>query len=461
MSKGTWPFYLSYSWKKEDETPLLLKLEVGLKAFPKLRLVYDRKKCEPGDSISAFLSEVAKAPRLLLFLSQDYFESEYTLKEFAIALKHGGLYTRIRVVLIGDFRLDKYLQENKDKVQTLLDSFDIDLNLDDVRDDLSLLSDAMVDIADADKNTEFGPVLHTIQNSYQRYNNPNIEKHAELFELREKELFYLRNKIDQIFADGLEINVLREHVIKKIGANEYDGNMSKILCPSDIGDEQQHVYESILYPAIRDVLEQHKWAGISNALLDQCVDLVLWIATSFVNDMWVKEHKVSLTDFYSPYKISIPLDNGHLIDLVMSRAAEKKPQYRFLNYQLESDSGIVFKSPDAGGQSLYFVFSKLMAVFRPSRDISDMSKKNWEYLEQAVRIRKAKEYFYIGFHFPDRWQEVSRALDETLPCLNQFWIEEKGQLGKSLLLVSEPKVDAILNETVKLIESYRKYVKQN
>jgi len=183
MSIGEWPFYVSYSWETEKHEPLVAKLEKDLVNFPNLELKLDKKKCKPGDSIKAFLKKVGEAPRLVLVLSEAYFNSEYTLREFAIALVHGGLNTRVRVVLVDGFRLDHFLK-NQHSLQNNLDKFGIELNLSDYDTVIELLSDSLVSIPGAKDDSDFTPVLQHIQESYQRYPNPELDDAERLINIR-------------------------------------------------------------------------------------------------------------------------------------------------------------------------------------------------------------------------------------------------------------------------------------
>ncbi len=194
MTGSEWPFYVSYSWATEAQHPLVEKLQKDAIHFPRIKLVHDTEKCKPGDSIKAFLQQVGQAPRLILILSEEYFRSEYTLKEFAIALKHGGLNTRVRVVLVDGFRVDHFLRDNKNELQCDLNRFDI--NLEDFQEELELLGDSLVSISNADKNTDFSPVLQSIQESYQQYPNPEVEDPEKLINVRSTALVPLRHQIE-------------------------------------------------------------------------------------------------------------------------------------------------------------------------------------------------------------------------------------------------------------------------
>ena len=153
MSESPWPFYVSYSWETEGQQPLVDKLEEDAKAFSKLNMVRDTDQCQPGDSIKVFLDEVGQAPRLVLVLSDPYFRSKYTLQEFAIALVHGGINTRVRVVLVGDFRLDRLLA-SQGELQNAIDAQGIDLNLGDHQEALELLADSLVNISSASEQSK-------------------------------------------------------------------------------------------------------------------------------------------------------------------------------------------------------------------------------------------------------------------------------------------------------------------
>ena len=45
------------------------------------KLVYDKLEIKPGESIKAFMDELASARCIFIFLTPDYFESAYTLYE--------------------------------------------------------------------------------------------------------------------------------------------------------------------------------------------------------------------------------------------------------------------------------------------------------------------------------------------------------------------------------------------
>jgi len=238
MSGGKWPFYVSYSWGTENQIPLVEKLKEDVKKFPSLKLVLDTERCKPGDSIQAFLNEVGKAPRLLLILSEPYFSSKYTLTEFAVALKQGGLNTRVRVVLVDGFRLDYYLRDNLQNIQKVLNENNIDLCLDDYTAEIECLSDSLVSIGNAKEDTNFTPVIQNIQESYQQYTNPDIDDAEKLYNIRSIELIHLKKKINALIDNTEELKPLAEALRKNAADAGVAGRVADLICSLDVGDAQ-------------------------------------------------------------------------------------------------------------------------------------------------------------------------------------------------------------------------------
>ncbi len=458
MTNGKWPFYVSYSWKTETQHPLVKKLQKDAEEFLRLKMVVDTAQCKPGDSIKAFLEEVGQAPRLILILSEPYFHSEYTLKEFAIALMHGGLNTRVRVVLVRDFRLDYFLQNPK-TLQNKFDNLGIDLKIKEYQAGIELLRDSLVSIPNADENTDFSPVLQSILESYQQYPNPEVEDVEKLINLRSIELLISKGQIKELLEakDLQPVTVALNTIAASAGMA---GKLPDLVCPLDVGDAQQRACEELVYPALCDALEAaRRNQNVTNGLLGHCLQLVGLIATTFVNDMWIQAHGASLSDYLSAPSITIGLDNGHLIELGVARAHRRPALIKKsgeANFQ--SGLGLLFHEPDAASEPLQFVFQKLMQQFLPDEDCNEMIDKHWEALDARIRLKRRRENIFVAFRFPRQWKNLRAELQRKLQCLPQFWLNGSDE-KTCLLLLSESKVSAFIAESVSLIEEYRQYAK--
>jgi len=459
MGIGEWPFYVSYSWETEKQEPIVAKLEKDLGNFPNLKLTLDKEQCKPGDSIKAFLNKVGKAPRLVLVLSEKYFDSEYTLREFAIALTHGGLNTRVRVVLVDGFRLDHFLKKQL-SLQNKLNEFGIKLNLLDYEAEVELLSDSLVSIPSAKGDTDLSLVLQHIQESYQRYPNPELDDAEKLIKLRSVEQRYLNQNIEELFEYCEELAPLAKTIKFKAAEAKMYGKISDFLCPLETGNAQQRACEEILFEALSKTLNELKSRNrISNLFLDKCDELVGWVATSFVNDLWIQKNGASISDYYSPSNITIRLKNGQLIELFIARAHRRNAGFKqsgkaAINY----GGGLLIKNPASVGSSLEFIFQELMTRFIPDKECSDMNDLHWEELDQIIRMKRRMENIYIIFSSSEQCKQMKADLTSKLPCLPQFWLESG--TDSSLLLVSEPKVNGILKILINLIEDNRKYAKR-
>jgi len=462
MNINQWPFYVSYSWETESQQAVVDKLEKDAQKFPKLKLIRDIEQNKPGDSIHEFIKKVGQAPRLVLVLSEPYFNSKYTLEEFAIALQHGGLNTRVRVVLLDGFRLDHKLKEQQ-KIQDVIDAHDVDLKLTDYEQSLELLGDSLVSVEKASESSDFDPVLQNILESYEQYPNPDIDEQEALINFRKTELQFLKRKIKQLFKDCDDLKpmqmALRENAIKA----GVEGSIFDLLCPDGVGTTLTIAFENVFYPALCDALEAaQKSSSITHAQLNHLLKLLGWIVTAFVNDFWIKENKTSLSDYFSAPSVNLVLENGHLIELVIARAHERSANLKKSGRaDFEGASGILFHQPDAASCTLEFVFQKLVARFIPDTEPSELTDELWEQLDTIIRLKRRKENIFVGFHLPDQWGNMKAELSDKLQCLPQFWIQGKKGDSGALLLVSEPKLNALIKTCITEIEEYRQYVKPN
>ncbi len=466
MTNGEWPVYVSYSWQTEAQKPMVEKLQQDAREFPRIRLVRDTEECQPGASIAAFLKEVGKAPRLILVLSEPYFQSKYTLKEFAIALDHGGLNTRVKVVLVGDFRLDRYLDDHRAELQQRLVDHGIHLPLENYAPQLHELTDSLVSISGADKETEFGPVLQGILDSYQQFPNPEVGDEERLVALRNAELPYFQEQVAAFFGRSSSLKPLQENLRRRAAAPgiEMVASAPALVCNIGIGDTQQKVLQKVLIPAIDSTLQAARQeAKITTALLDGLLEIVGWSAATLVNDMWIQAHGVSLCDLGSPGVIDIALGRAHLIELVVARA-NRRPAKIVKQGQriIASGSGVVLDGPESAQETLTFIFRKLCERFMPDEEIeaglSEVQPGYWEELDARISIRRETENIFIAFRMPDGWGgNLRAALSRHLRCLPQIWVTPPDATGPVLLL-SEARVWALLGELVAKIEGYRGYV---
>lgn len=72
--------YLSYRQRNPHNATALELLEKHC-SDQHIKLVYDKQEIKPGESIKAFMDELASARCIFIFLQPDYFESAYTLYE--------------------------------------------------------------------------------------------------------------------------------------------------------------------------------------------------------------------------------------------------------------------------------------------------------------------------------------------------------------------------------------------
>lgn len=467
---GKFPVYVSYSWATEEQEPLVGKLKRDAADFPSLRLVLDVGKSQPGDSIGAFLREVGNAPRLILVLSEPYFESPYTLEEFAIALQHGGLNTRVRVVLAGGFRLDKYLDEHESRLQQFIGEQGIGLSLQDCEDRLAELGDSLVSISGATKDTDFGPVLQQVLESYQQFPNPELNQEERLKKLREEELKYFSAQVKKLFDGNKSIQPLKSHLKNRATQPGIEIHLDwpSLICHPGVGDAQQRILQQVLVPAVHDTLEEMKQNGsLTGDLLDRLAEIVGWSAATLVNDLWIQEHNAALCDLSSPGYLEIGLGRSHLVELVVARAnrrsakVEKDGDRRF-----KSGSGIVLDGPDSAQNTLAFIFQKLADRFMPDETIDEgletVPRQYWEELEASITTRRAYENIFIAFRMDHAWDGNLRAeLSRALRCLPQIWVKNPREDGQAVLVLSETRVWVILGELIAMIEGYRNDVRQD
>jgi len=198
--------------------------------------------------------------------------------------------------------------------------------------------------------------------------------------------------------------------------------------------------------------------SVTQELLDQSIQLVGWVATTYVNDLWVQQNGAALSDFTSPSTITIGLENGHLIELIVARVHMRSAELKKCGKaNFESKLGVLFHEPEAVNP-LMLIFQKLMVQFMPDEDCNEMTDKNWEKLEARIRLKRRRENIFVAFYFPNQWGNVNAELERKLQCLPRFWLQDSDN-SACLLLMSEPKVDAFLAESINLIEGYRQYVK--
>lgn len=457
---GPWPFYVSYSWETESLEPIVARMEDDAKGFPKMTLNRDTTRCDPGDSIKAFLKEVGEAPRLILVLSKAYFQSRYTLEEFAVALRHGALITRIRVVLVGDFRLDLLLKQ-QDRLQRRIDELGLDFKLEDFQDSLDLLADRLVHIDKATKETDFKPVLQSILESYQQYPNPEIDDEEGIISLRATELASIKREMNCLFEESDELQGLADGIRNKAAQKEMPGKIGDLLCPVKTGDDQEFAFHNFFNPVLRDHLNScRRQRKITGRLLDDCLQVVGWIATSFVNDRWIAEHGISITDpqCVEPTRLTLADDNGHLVELVVARSHKRQAQFEKIDQaDFASRSGLVFHEPESANASLLFIFQRLMKRFIPERDCNEMNDNRWSELDTRIKLRRDEDNIFVAFNFLDKWGDIPSKLADKLHCLPQFWLGSEDDSGK-LFLLAEPKITALIGESIRKIEDYRQYV---
>lgn len=81
--------YVSYAWMEEEQNGLVDKPGEGCKAR-RMEFVRVTTHVGYGDSIRAFMDEIAKAQHIVLVLSDTYFRSDYRMYELCGVYAHSG-----------------------------------------------------------------------------------------------------------------------------------------------------------------------------------------------------------------------------------------------------------------------------------------------------------------------------------------------------------------------------------
>lgn len=307
-------------------------------------------------------------------------------------------------------------------------------------------------------------MLQRILESYQRYPNPEIDDAEALANLRATELAFLRRELDQFFDDAEDLQLLAESIREIAAQLNLSGSIGSLLCPLEAGDPQQRAYEQIFLRALGQTSDKaRRKKQITNDMLDYCSQIVGWIAISFVNDQWIKQHRVGISDRDNPTPTTLRLSDkqGDLIELVVARSHKRLAGFeKSGEAEIVSRFGVILDEPGSVGATLMFVFQKLMIKFMPDRDFNEMTDDHWEELDTRIKAQRLDQNLFIAFKSRESWQEVAKQLSDKLQCLPQFWFYADEQ-GGTLLLLTGPRIMGLIAESIRKIEDYRKHAKSN
>jgi internalin A len=107
------PVYVSYAWGGESES-LVDEVEQRLQAAS-IDFVRDKRKLRPGDWISGFMTEIGRAERVLVVLSDKYLRSPFCMRELMHLYQSSlgeckDLMRRVVPLVVGDLAIDRAVQ---------------------------------------------------------------------------------------------------------------------------------------------------------------------------------------------------------------------------------------------------------------------------------------------------------------------------------------------------------------
>lgn len=91
--------YVSYSWGAEDQTRLVDKLEAACRKRG-IELKRDKKQIGYGQSIRAYMDELAAGRHVVVVLSDAYLKSRYCMYELREITKHGSFCDRVLPIVL-------------------------------------------------------------------------------------------------------------------------------------------------------------------------------------------------------------------------------------------------------------------------------------------------------------------------------------------------------------------------
>jgi internalin A len=107
------PIYVSYAWGGESEA-LVDSIEQRL-VCSDIDFVRDKRKLRPGDWISSFMTEIGRAERVLVVLSDKYLRSPFCMRELLHLYQSSlgerqDLMRRVVPLVVGDLAIDRAVQ---------------------------------------------------------------------------------------------------------------------------------------------------------------------------------------------------------------------------------------------------------------------------------------------------------------------------------------------------------------
>ena len=114
-------FFVSYSWKAEKETQVVDELQEAC-GSRSIELLRDSETVKYGGSIRSFMQDGTKAERVILILSEEYFQSRWCAYELFLTALRDNFSERIKPVL-HNITLPFTDMQRREMVNSLLDFF--------------------------------------------------------------------------------------------------------------------------------------------------------------------------------------------------------------------------------------------------------------------------------------------------------------------------------------------------
>lgn len=317
--------YLSYRHSAETKTARdLLKAHC---ADHNIQLIYDEEQLKIGESITAFMDEIANAQCIFIFLTQSYFESAYTLyelikinqcreehKPFVVLIKVSEAMHKISV---GDVKIHCWVGDD-DSRRKCRDDLTTKLN------PHSSDSDKTWQEIEAAFQAMLNPFLDKIQFSLEGLDKDTVlENHVmevyrkigdEIQEIKKKLSHDIKTKITLILKNRKPIFLNRISEKLGIGNSAVDEIAQYLVEQEDVKDIIKRLTE-VLIDLKREANNLEKWYE-SHAIAEQ---LCGWLLIKTVDHVWWFNHKSKLRKIEKVLISDILLEEMAFVEIIISR----------------------------------------------------------------------------------------------------------------------------------------------
>jgi hypothetical protein len=461
---------VSYSWRAEEETRLVDKLEAACKERG-IELQRDKNKIGHGRSIRAYMDELGAGHHVVVVLSDAYLKSRYCMYELREVARHGQFRERVLPIVLAGTRC----QEHEDRIpyiqhwEAKLSKLDEGLkrigrvrtrNLNDALDDyadfrshldewLQVLADMNTLTQDVHVGTDFEALLNRLM--------PAVAKQPTISRLkrnREPDSRF-RSRI----TDGIRLALSKSTPLSgalQVEMSKLGASSSKDVAESLCAFELEQALDVLLRPATiasLSALDSHRqeytdtWAAAKTVLC--------WLILLAVSDEQIEElekREASGGDFSFEIVVNTPLG----LEIVSSRFRQMTPDLRVDPGKPAVYGGQVIQAPlaDASWNDDHALEQLLLAIWTcvfPEESRTKLAETDVKTLNSALKYREKHKthHHYIPVSLDQQSRLCRRDFYEKLmakiPATTVIYFKSSGS-APALRIADEEDFMQIINQ---------------